>query len=419
MSTEDPTTIQTDEESISGSVRRIGAAEIKTMRHGDLTLFAVAGRQDAGTAEILERTFLRSRGNVAVDLRALQGFEQKIVSSLRRVARAFAEQRRVFMLYEPPSRLLDQLVLQGVLAEVTIFDSKRGLVRRSSSSAPTPEAGQAGAAAETELTDASERVIRFTQSIERAEEIESALATAGRRSRAMFKANTPEFPPYEIVSYYLPHDELGGDFFHLDCLDDDHLGISIGDVSGHGVEAALVMGMTKKVLEIRAREGSHTDPAQAIRTTNGDLFGDLDRYTFVTALYAIVERSTATLTYARAGHNYPLLVSPSQKNIFRLNGPGIALGMDGGALFNSVLKPVRETLHSGDVLVFFTDGLIEAAHPKRGPFGVERLVEYFREISTERPLEELRDSVLDTIRSFCGEARFEDDLTLILVRHGK
>ncbi len=118
----------------------------------------------------------------------------------------------------------------------------------------------------------------------------------------------PSIRGFDFDCSYIPCDEVSGDFYDFIRIDETHLGISIGDVSGHGIEAAMVMGMAKKALQIFARDGCSAKEVLAL--ANKDLGRDLLEGTFVSAAYGILDTAKRTFVFARAGNNPPFLVNP-------------------------------------------------------------------------------------------------------------
>ncbi len=415
MSPPKNTTKATAEQHASSTVHRLGDAEITQTQQGSTTVFSVSGRWSQPIMELLEKVLLRARGDVGLDLRALRGPPQAVVPYLRKVNRHYKAQGRVFLLYQPPSQIVDQLRLMGTEDEFNFFTNNEGLVTSKSAAVAKERAVEPAAPPGAEMP--ARTIVTFTQNLERARQLETSLETAGRRSLLMGRSPVPRFEPFDIATVYHPHDKLGGDFLRLLLLDEDRLGVAMGDVSGHGLEAALIMGMTKKVMEIRATEGSRDDPRAVMLEVNQDIFNDLDHYTFVTGIYGILDRRSGSFTYCRAGHNYPLLVSRARGAIESLNASGMALGMDCGDLFQSTLVNATQTVGRGDVLVIYTDGLTEAAHSKRGQFGVERLAQFFREANLDRPTEQIQAALLQQVSEFLEGEPLKDDLSLILIRH--
>ena len=444
---------------VEGTIHKIGNNEIQVARHGDVEVLAVRGAQDAGLMQAIENIAKRCSHDIGLDLRELRDMAPTILPLLRRLNRRFEEKQRVLLLYDPPSRLLDLLNLSNCADDFNIYNPTGGLSKRQAPAAPpsqmpqrpanptrtgssthavsatnslghpqlhpqTPARSTAPAPTPslgvTDIDAASDTIVRFTQDLQRTQQLESSLEVAGMRAGRMIQKDNPEFPGYEIATAYLPHDKIGGDFFQFIPLDDNHLGVVIGDVSGHGIEAALLMGMTRKVLEIRAQDArlhnGDFDPANALMQTNRDLFADLDRFTFVTAFYGVLDRESGTFRYGRAGHNYPILHSACNHRAVPLDASGIAFGIDSGDLFDASMRTQVSHVQAGDSLVLYTDGVIEATHPQRGQYGMERLIEFLERSKPDLSALELKDAVIAEVEEFLEGTPLQDDLSLICIR---
>lgn len=397
---------------VQGRIHRVGHAEIREVRQADTVIFATRGRCTPELLDALEHVVERCVRDAGLDFRELQDTGPEIIPVLRRLNQRFAAKKRVLLLYSPPSRLLDLLRLRNALAEFNVYQSDSGIKRREEK----PSVPQTGGERVISAADTPEAIVSFTHDLDRTRELESSLDIAGRRAGRMLDKWQPEFPPYDLSATYLSHDKVGGDFFQLIPLSEERLGVAIGDVAGHGLEAALLMGMVRKVLEIRASDDVTRRPEEVLQQVNIDLYPDLDRFTFITALYGVLERDTGLFRYGRAGHNYPLLVSRRLRKARELPGPGIAFGIDGGPLFSHSLKPQEVVVEPGDLLVLYTDGIIEAAHPRRGQLGLERLMLFLENQNLDLTATEIRDLIISEVRSFVDGAAFTDDLTLICIK---
>ncbi|MBI2932266.1 MAG: PP2C family protein-serine/threonine phosphatase [Planctomycetes bacterium] len=247
-----------------------------------------------------------------------------------------------------------------------------------------------------------------------AESMEQGLRVAVDRQRRLLPARPPEVQGCEIALVYRPAQRVSGDFYDFMELPDGRMGISIGDVAGHGIEAGILMGMTKKVINIRALDLG--DPVAAMRKANADIYKELDRQTFVTAFLAFYDPQTRLLSYARAGHNPPLLFNKKREPRHRkFDASGLMLGMSLGAVFDRAIRGENVQLESGDVLFFFTDGLEEAKNEKQQLFGLDRVTPIL-ESEVDRPASFILGAVSFALDRFCGQCPQEDDITAICVK---
>jgi sigma-B regulation protein RsbU (phosphoserine phosphatase) len=206
-----------------------------------------------------------------------------------------------------------------------------------------------------------------------------------------------------------PMSSVGGDFFDFIQLDDNQLGIAIGDVSGHGVPAALFMALTYSLLRGEARRAS--TPGETLRNINCHLLDMNEASMFVTLLYGILDLTTHEFTFARAGHDLPLVIDADGQVFPQTYALGQALG-----LFES--PPLDEQsviIPPGGLLLLYTDGVIEAEDPNREPFGLERLEDILRSCRGNSS-QSICEALLNIVRSHIGTPSPQDDITLIVVR---
>lgn len=250
----------------------------------------------------------------------------------------------------------------------------------------------------------------------RAEELEESVRKASERQRRLLPASAPKLPGAEIELVYRPAAVVSGDFYDFVPLDDGRTAFIVGDVSGHGIEAGIVMGMAKKVLAIRLQD--YPDPIDALVRVNEDVDRELGRVSFVTAFVAIYDPAAKSLSCVRAGHNPPLLYHPRRPDrCLRLSPNGMGLGIVGQALFEPSLRREEVPLLDGDVLLLYTDGLTEAADAQGEQYGIERTIQVLESTYGRAPglvLAELSRS----LDAFAKTAVSEDDVTAVCVRFG-
>jgi len=207
----------------------------------------------------------------------------------------------------------------------------------------------------------------------------------------------------------------GGDFYDLLPFDRDHLGVFIGDVSGHGPQVVPVARITRDLMRLQARRFGVSDPASMVQSLNRDLCERLPPSTFVTAVFGILHRPSGAFRFVRAGHCAPLLLGGGAPR--PLSPAGIALGLDPGPLFREHLDSERVVFRRGERLLLYTDGLVEAWDPARGAFGRDRLALSFARHATEEGEERCVSGILRDWRRHLGDAEPDDDATIILL-HG-
>jgi sigma-B regulation protein RsbU (phosphoserine phosphatase) len=247
---------------------------------------------------------------------------------------------------------------------------------------------------------------------QRALEHELSLAT-GIQARLLPTA-IPEIPGLDISAYYLSAREVGGDYYDFLAIDPDHVGMVVADVSGKGVPASLIMTMTRSLL--RAAAAGETSPARTVETVNQFLSPDMNPGMFVTLLYFVLDARAREVRLARCGHNAPLLYSARSGKSIALQPRGIGLGLDrAGGLFRSELQVQRFTLQPGDVLLAFTDGVVEAKNRAGEDYTEDRLKEVFV-AHASGAAGGLVEAILKDLDRHRRGAEQSDDLTILVVR---
>jgi serine phosphatase RsbU (regulator of sigma subunit) len=241
------------------------------------------------------------------------------------------------------------------------------------------------------------------------ERFEHELRVAQRIQQALLPKELPLLDDWEIVPYYHPAREVGGDFYDILTLPDGRVGIIIGDVSGKGIAAALVMANTQSVL--RAVFQRSASPGELLAQVNEVLFAYIPSNMFVTCFCGILHPESGRFTYANAGHNSPLRQHGGKA--IDLRATGMPLGLMPGMAYEekeSVLLP-------GDRVLFYSDGLLEAHNEEREMLGSRRLKDL---LTKHAPgAKHLSAYVLAELGRFTGEQwEQEDDITLVtLQRH--
>jgi sigma-B regulation protein RsbU (phosphoserine phosphatase) len=221
----------------------------------------------------------------------------------------------------------------------------------------------------------------------------------------------PKLERFEFHCVYQPASKLGGDFYDFVNVSEDKLGIVCGDVSGHGLDAAIVMGMAKKTINIFGR--GEDSPKETLSLANQDLYADLDDMTFVSAFYGVLDQKTAVLRHCRAGHNPTFLIRDDGKaEVEELKPKGIVLGMQREPVFGTFTEELETSLKPGDVLFQYTDGLIEAKSKSGEEFGSDRLKTLLAQHATKN-IDHLVETVSHIFGIFIDGTEQDDDVTLM------
>jgi serine phosphatase RsbU (regulator of sigma subunit) len=245
----------------------------------------------------------------------------------------------------------------------------------------------------------------LVQEIRERELREQELEVARTIQQASLPKEVPELEGWEISPYYQPAREVGGDFYDFHLLSEGRLGVVVGDATGKGVPAALVMSTTCGMLQLATRAFGSPSPGEVLGQVNETLLARIPSTTFVTCFYAIFEPESGTVRYANAGHDLPYLHRNGEAEEIR------ARGMPLGIMPGMSYEEGEISLEEGDCVLFYSDGLVEAHNPQGEIFGFPRLRALVAQHGEENSLEE---TLLGELYSFVAEGwEQEDDITLL------
>jgi sigma-B regulation protein RsbU (phosphoserine phosphatase) len=223
----------------------------------------------------------------------------------------------------------------------------------------------------------------------------------------------PQFPSLEIVSLCQPAMEVGGDYYDFIQVDERYMTVLIGDVSGKGVSAAFYMTMVKGIIKTLSKKTK--DPATLLAEANEIFYENAPRDVFITIIYGIFDLKEKTLTIASAGHN-PLIVWRHKTGKTEMINPkGIAIGLDHGERYRSLIQEKCIAIEDKDVFVFYTDGVSEAMNTNNEIFSEERLLAIIEKYAHLSP-QQLQEKIVDAVSEFSGKAPQHDDLTMVVVK---
>jgi serine phosphatase RsbU (regulator of sigma subunit) len=248
------------------------------------------------------------------------------------------------------------------------------------------------------------------QEISERERIEQELQVARSIQQASLPKEVPAPEDWQISPFYQPAREVGGDYFDFFEFGDGRLGVVVGDATGKGVPAALVMASTRSMLRAVAQALGSSSPGNVLARVNDSLVTDIPANMFVTCFYCILDPRRGSLTYANAGHDLPY-VRRSGGDCEELRARGMPLGLMSGTSY----EENEVVLDAGEAALFYSDGLVEAHDPEGEMFGFPRLQALVSEHGEEE--RSLEEALLEELYSFVGEGwEQEDDITLLTLR---
>ncbi len=250
------------------------------------------------------------------------------------------------------------------------------------------------------------------ESIEK-ERLQQELLVAHDAQMKLLPKSMPKLQNIRIDAVCRTANEVGGDYYDFLSLDDHQLGIVIGDVSGKGPSAAFYMAEVKGIINALAK--TQTSPAKILCQVNRTLYPNIERNQFISMIYGVLDTRERTFVFARAGHCPVYLASPISNKMDILEPRGISLGLNSGPIFDKTIEERKISLNTGETLLLYTDGAIEARNKNGKEFGEERLIEVFSKYK-EHSVSEIKINLLNYIYKFVEDEKSFDDLTFILIQ---
>lgn len=242
--------------------------------------------------------------------------------------------------------------------------------------------------------------------------LEGDLKNASEIQRVLLPKSDPELSDYVFSAVNLPAKVVSGDYYDYVRIDENHYGVTIGDVSGKGIPASLVAAMTRSVL--RANAAETISPAEVLKRVNRVIFPDIREDMFITKVYLVLDRQSNAITLARAGHNPPLHYRKATGEVAEIEPRGMPIGVDAGSVFERLIAETTIEMEPGDCLLLYTDGATEAIDGKGLEFDVPRLINSFGKLAPEGP-----DQVIKVLKAelmdFMTGVPQTDDITLIAI----
>lgn len=243
--------------------------------------------------------------------------------------------------------------------------------------------------------------------------IQRELDIASQIQLSSLPSTFPAFPgrtDFDLHAVMRPALEVGGDFYDFFLIDEDRLGFVVGDVSGKGIAAAIIMAITRTL--VRATALQDVSVEDCVRHVNRVLYPEIVRGMFITLVYGILDTRTGEVTYCNAGHNPPYVVQrggPTEE-LMRTGGLAVCL------LPDFAFGAGRTTLQPGDSLVLYSDGVTEAANKERHLFSEERLINCLNQVNGQAP-DGVTRHVLQALEAYADGADQADDITLLTLQY--
>ena len=411
-----PPPLRSDDADVSTTLYNVGDAKISRSVKGGLCLLEVSGIYSSSVGKELEKISVQWEGDLGLAFgeiktnnRSQRKFAPSVVGGLRNIRNKLKTRNKTLTLCSPPNELVDVLRLSGTLDYFHVMDSS-GVLQvnpQKITKRPPPQ---------TAATTQQKKIQHLSQSLSRTKKLEKGLDSAAEYIARFLPQQPPKLAGYEFSFLYQTSEKVGGDFFDFIPLGSGRLGVCIGDVSGHGMDAAILMGISKKVMHIRAMDDVTNSPKAILCKASKDISEDFKRSSFVTSLYGVLDANTGEFTFARAGHEHPIILGPApgQHNI--VESQGSPLGLDRVCDLSVALEERTIEIAEGSFLVLTTDGLPEARNEKKTQYTRERLFFDLAKVSKDMSCKQVLRIIRDSLQSFTNGASQEDDITVILIK---
>lgn len=245
------------------------------------------------------------------------------------------------------------------------------------------------------------------------ERYKEELKIAKTVQKSLLPAVLEQDKDFEVAAFSESADEVGGDYYDTQRINDHVISLIIADVSGKGTTAAFHMSQMKGIFHSLAQEC--IEPDEFMVKANKALMHCLERGSFISAIFFVINTASKTIQYARAGHCPVLFYRRQTDSTEYFKDRGIALGMVRNDSFNDFIQSNKFAYQSGDVMVLYTDGITEARNERGEEFGYERLAEVLKNIKDESP-RQVQEHLIKKLYEFSGSDNLNDDYTTVIVK---
>jgi sigma-B regulation protein RsbU (phosphoserine phosphatase) len=230
---------------------------------------------------------------------------------------------------------------------------------------------------------------------------------------SMLPSSCPTLEGYQIAASSTPAREVSGDFFDFIDIDEGKMGFVIADVTGKSVSGALVMTASKSVFRLLSED--QLSVGEIMKRANLQIKKDITKAKgmFVALLYAVLNVDDKSLGMCSAGQTQPILLSSKTGEATLIETEGDAFPL--GIIDDADYQETQLQLYSGDLIVFYTDGVVEAMNKKEKMYGFDRFLEVIK-VNSGLGADKFLEKLIDDINSFVGKAEQHDDLTIVVIK---
>jgi len=261
----------------------------------------------------------------------------------------------------------------------------------------------------------TKKLKRARQVLIERERMKREMQIAKEIQQTLLPRSLPQFHGFMIDAYYQSAMEVGGDYYDILQIDENHFGIVIGDVSGKGVAGSLIMAMVRSIMKIEAPK--NPSPHRLLTVLDTTLRDDIPEGMFITLFYVVFDLKEYEITYCCAGHN-PAYYIDSQRKLITLKPEGTPLGISAlqKADFVSLLQEEKKKFNPGEILVLYTDGVTEAMNNRKEQFGEARFEKLLKERAASSTPGLFKRILINEIEIFTGKEPQSDDITLLIIK---
>lgn len=245
------------------------------------------------------------------------------------------------------------------------------------------------------------------------ERYKEELDIATRVQNSLLPSQLEKNPAYEMAAFTRAADEVGGDYYDTFNLDEDRTVLIIGDVSGKGTSAAFHMAQMKGVFQSLVQ--LDLDPKEFLVNANNALSRCLEKTSFITVSYFIVDRKSRKVSFARAGHCPTLYFNAKENRTTYFKNKGLGLGILRNSNFHKYVQVNEFDFSTGDIIILYTDGITEACNDNKEQYGYDKLQASLVKYSNQSP-ESIQEGIINDLYEFCGKQSLDDDYTLLIVK---
>jgi len=261
-----------------------------------------------------------------------------------------------------------------------------------------------------QVTISIENARLIEKSLEK-ERMERELLLAQKMQKKLLPQTFPSHPNLDLYASTIPAYEVGGDFYDFSPISENKIGIIVGDVSGKGISAAFYMALIKGMFQ--SLSNIYESPKELLVNMNKSIYGHIEKNSFVSLIYGVLDLITGKLYLSRAGHCPMVLISESESTFVKPAGMGV--GLDRGDIFSKSLEEMEISLSKDSTCVFYTDGITEARDKTGEEYGVQRFFESIV-INNNCIAENICLNIIKDVKLFTEAESEFDDITLVIFK---